>query len=294
MLLTGISPERALTRLVRQNIPVYHAKKQAPTSLSFFVKKRDVSKVFVLYPDAKSLRGGGAYTVRALPAQGGLKWLRALTNRLGVLMGGLLFLLVTQGAQKLVLRVKIEAPTVYTAQVNAALQENGVTLFSPYRKGREDLICSRLLSLDGVSYCSIEKRGGVLTVTLKTNAFERLSEEKTFLAERAGTLRRLVVLRGTPLKKEGEQVTVGETLVEDALYTEEGERTKVKAVAYAEIACVYEGRVEAKEEKQAFATAYLEAGLQAEQARIEEIKTEKQGRGYTVRIAYVWRQALRI
>ena len=51
VLIEGLMPERALLRLRRANIDVYDLKKLQKNQILFTVKKKDIEKVFAIYPD---------------------------------------------------------------------------------------------------------------------------------------------------------------------------------------------------------------------------------------------------
>ena len=51
VLLEGWMPERALLRLRRAQIPLYNVKKIAKNRILFRVKRKDVEKIFAIYPN---------------------------------------------------------------------------------------------------------------------------------------------------------------------------------------------------------------------------------------------------
>ncbi|MBQ9118091.1 MAG: sporulation protein YqfD [Clostridia bacterium] len=291
--LTGINPERALSRLAKEGIPVFSAEKTDKTNLCFSVKKGDVAKVFAIYPNAKR-KGNFVYAVRRLPPTGWLKGARKLKNSVGVLVGAVLFVAVTTLADDWVLQINLDAPAVYEAQIQEVLKRHGVRQYALYEKGKEDLISASLLALDGVSYCSVEKRGSVLTVTLKTNSFATETTNEEFVAERTGILTELTVLRGSALCAVGTEIAAGTSLVEGRIYTPEGESQPARIVAYAKLQCEYACKYTDITQEQAFARAYLEACLDSAQAQLTESRIEKDGEDYVVTLSYVWTQRLGI
>ena len=290
--LTGISPERALARFNALSIPLFACKKIDATTLQFSIKKEDEERALALYP-LKGRGAAGAYAIEKLPPRGGLKILTFFKERVGVVLGALLFLAITAWGDSLVLRVQIDAPAVYTAQVQKTLQEEGVKQYLPYNKAKKDVVCARLLGLDGVSYCSIKKQGSVLVVTLKTNDFFLPIAGGELYAERAGVLTRLVVLQGAPCVSVGEKIEAGQRLVEGAIYTADGDRISSPVCAFAELTCVYQGSFVCEDEQEAFAKGYLASGLESAQAKLQSQKIEKQGNTYTVSLSYTWTQRLR-
>ena len=292
ILLEGLMPERALLRLRRAGIGVYTARKLDKTKLQFCVKQKDVQKVFSIYPNARYREGGyggySPYTVKKLGAIGGAKWLEFAKTRIGLPLGGLLCLLILLFADSFVFAVEISGTGAYKREVYETLERNGVRLFAPYTKGNEDSISAQLLRLSGVEYASVHKEGYRLKVELRTSPFPTTNvAQGEMYAKHTGTLITLTVLRGTPLKKAGEEVRIGERLVDDHFYTQDGGQVRVEIIARAYISCVYEAELAATSEEEAFAKAYLAACL-TENDRIEsrEVSRAEHENIYQVKIAY--------
>lgn len=292
----GVMPERALLRLKREGIAVYGVKKTQKTQIRLRVKKRDIEKVFAIYPSLCYNKGDekkhfstaqGIYTVRKAPATGVLRVWEFLKKRVGVCVGIAIFCASLPLADNLVFGVETVGADGYQREIYSALNENGVRLFSPYPHGKEDLICAEILSLNGVEFCSVQKKGSWVRVEIRKSPFITHSLERgDMLASRSGKIESITVLKGTALKKVGEEVERGEPLVGNWFSTETGERIETHAVARVRIACVYEGETEAKDEESAFAQAYLSLSL-SEKDYTQEVLVQPNGDGgYFVRIAY--------
>lgn len=282
----GIMPERALLRLKRAKIPLFNVKKTEKTRIRLSVKKKDIEKVFAIYPNVcYNSTAYRPYTVRKLGGEGAARIADKLTKRIGLLLGGLLFMGATLFFDGFVFGVEIVGASAYTREVYEAIEESGVKLFSPYRTGKEDLVSAKLLSLDGIEFCSVKKVGGRLRVELRLSPF---SKDTLFCgvmtAKSEGRIVDITVLRGSALKKIGDEVRVGDALVGDWFCTEEGEQVRVQPIARVRIACTYEGVIEAEDGEAAFAKAYLLTKADGE--RITEKKIEKEGEGYRVTLAY--------
>ena len=104
-------------------------------------------------------------------------------------------------------------------------------------------------------------------------------------AKHDGVVQAITVLRGTPLKKAGESVRKGETLVGDYFTTEDGGQVRVEIIARVCIACVWEGEMEAETEEEAFAKAYLALGL-TDLDTLQETKIENNGKTYRIQMIY--------
>ncbi len=284
--LIGVMPERALLRLRRAGIVVYHVKKVEKNQILFCVKRKDSEKVFAIYPNVcYNDSVYSPYQVEKLGAKGFLRCLDNVKRRIGLLLGCFLCVAVVALSEPLIFSIDFTASDVYARETQIALEEAGIKLYAPYKEGKEDLVCSKLLALKGVEFCSIQKVGHRLLVEIRTSPFpERNMDDGVMQAKHSGTIVAMAVLRGTPLKKVGETVAEGETLVGNWFETQEGGHVRVEIIARVRIACAWEGLVEAATAEEAFAKVYLALGISDE----ELIKTElaEQDGGYFVRMEY--------
>ena len=280
ILLEGNMPERALLRLRREGIALFRIQKTAKNRILFSVNRRDVGKVVALYPQAS------AYQVKRLGAEGLGKYLRMARARAGLLIGGILCLALVGTSQNLVLSVDFIGSECYRREALQALDEVGIRRWAFYKQGQEDLVCARLLALDGVEFCTLKKTGNRLAVEIRLSPFPTMqTDEGKMLAKHDGNVLSMTVLRGTALKKVGDVVRKGETLVEDHFTTEDGGQVRVEIIARVCIACVWEGEIEAESEEEAFAKAYLALGL-SERDTLQETTIKNNGKTYRIQMKY--------
>lgn len=286
-LIEGIMPERALLRLKRAGIAVYHVKKRQKNQILLSVKKKDCEKVFAIFPHSCYNNSVySAYTAKRLGVFGGWRYFESLKKRTGFIIGGLLFCALTLFADGFVFGVRFTGTEIYAREAAWALEENGIKPFSRYQKGNEDLVCAKLLKNKGVEFCSVQKQGLYVVVDVRLSPFlEHAPQKGDMIAKRSGTVLSITALRGTPQKKAGDSVKAGETLVFGYFETQNGERKNVEVVARASIACTYESCFQAESAEEAFAKAYLEIGL-CERDTITKKKIEEKGNEYAVTIEY--------
>ncbi len=286
----GVMPERALLRLRRANIPLYDIQKLQKNQLRLSVRKKDEVRVFAVYPKVGE-DAYAPYTVRVVGGTGVGKYLDFAKKRVGFVLGLCLFCGVVAYADGLVLGVDFSASSVYAREAYATLEKYGVKKFSQYKKGNEDLICSQLLSLEGVEFCSVKKSGMRLIVEMRLGDLPPTPfVQGDMQAAHTGKILAITALKGTPQKGVGEDVRSGETLV--GAWIESGEeRKKTEVIARASIACTYECVVQTEDEKIAFCTAYLQAGLDGADA-VTQKRIERLEKGYAVRIEYVAIQSM--
>ncbi|MBE5747780.1 MAG: hypothetical protein E7352_06395 [Clostridiales bacterium] len=284
----GLMPERALLRLRRAGIPVFDVKKTDKTTLLVSVERKDVEKVFAIYPNVcYNTTKKASFTARRAPKKGLAKWLSTAKKRVGLLLGGLLFIGLTAFFDGFVCGVDFVGTDVYARETYAALHEANIRTFAPYRGGKEDMVCAKLLAIDGVEFCSVRKKGLRLVVEIRVAPFAKETAQSGKLhAAQSGTIVSMTALRGTPLKNVGDYVNAGEPLVGDWFSTEDGGQVRVQVIARVRMACAYEGEWAVKSEEEAFAAAYLAIGV-AENVTLKnrEITTTEKGT-FAVKISY--------
>lgn len=270
----GAMVERALTRLASRGVRVEKVKRISPRETECIIDGRAWASIQALFPK----KSGGAYRVERLGAVGAFAPVLALVRRTGVLLGGLVFLLVTLFAETLILKIEIKTDTPLQTEILRVLDESGVKPFRTLKEEERQSACAQIFALGGVSFCSLKKVGSTVIVEVRGSSFSKVTaREKVFVAKRSGTLLSLVVLRGKALAAVGDTVGEGQTLA-----VGEGEREFV--VARARLACVYEGVWEEEDEKRAFAQALL--AVYGEGVKIKNTQLKTQENGVFVRIEY--------
>ena len=278
ILLDGVMPERAINRLVRSGVSVGRVKRLSKTQTVFLIDANDSEKVFSIYP--KLPTAASAYTAKSLGKVGLGARLERLRKRVGVFLGAFLFLGLTLYADTLILKVEIQTDTALKTEILQVLEENGVQEFTVFSGKNIDFISAQILSLEGVSFCSIKKTGSICIVEVRGSSFAQVEKRASvFTAERTGVLQSLVVLRGQRLVADGESVEKGTVLVKA-----NGEEDFV--VARASLLCVYEAVFEETDEQRALAQGVLAVGGEDERVRILAREVKQEEEKTVVRIEY--------
>ena len=288
----GMMPERALLKLRRADIPLYDIQKISKTQLTCSIQTKDIGKVLAVYPAEQHARS--PFVVTDLGAEGLAKYWQWLRRRVGVALGVLLFCIGNLQAERFVFSVDIVGSSAYTREVYEALDEHGIKPFRLYPEGREQNVCAKLLTLPGVEFCTVRKSGLRVLVELHTYTLPPQGLTKGDMrANRKGRVLSITALRGTPAKKIGEEVELGETLVYGWFLVEGGQQVCVEPIARASIACVYEKEITANTREEAFATAYLELWLQPNDS-ITKTQITDTDEGYFVHIEYTAIQSINL
>ena len=287
-LVEGLMPQRALLRLKRAKIDLYHVKKIEKNQILFSVSQKDSEKVFAIYPNVcYNISVYSPFTVKKIGVEGPARYLEKAKRRIGLLLGALLCAILLLYADSLVFTVRMTGSAVYEREAKIVLESVGITPFSPFREEKIDLVCAQLLGLDGVEFCSVRKNGFFVEVDIRCGPFERKWLQTGALkASRGGELLELTVIKGAPKKKIGDIVQAGEVLVDDLLVTENGGQVRVETVARAQIGCVYEGDFAVETAEEAFALAYLQLNL-SDKDTITKSVVEQKDKLFHVKVEYI-------
>ena len=277
----GVAPFRAVDKLVRHGIFVYGVQKLSATRLKIVVKSKEMQKVFAIFR-------GSCYTVTKAKKESFSRLLGAIVRRPGIILGAVLFLILGVIGNAFVLKIDIVGSAAYRRdQAEEYLSAAGIRQFGWYDTSAADAAQSALLSLPGVVFATVEKKGPVLIVTLEEEEIAPTpSYEKNLLSPCAGEVEEVVVLRGTALVKVGDTVEAGQELVGGFYETESGERKETFAVARCTLikthSAEYFSAQESPEElRRAVAAACAEAGGEPVSSQTS-VREEKGGYIYTV------------
>ena len=286
--ITSLTVNRAVNKLARAGIEVFNVRKTGKTRIRLSIRAKDSEKFFAIFH-------GSCYTINKLKDRGLKRLAVWALCRVGVLVGIALFCLTVFLSGALVVKVEVVGSgSHYREEVCALLSRAGLSPFSPYSEERAQNARAGILDLPAVSFCSVQKKGGVIVVGVEVNAETPAKvSARSLEAAFSGKILQLVCIRGTPLYKEGDTVEKGATLV--AGYVDYGEggtvRREVAAIAKAVLECEISYEYESKEESdKALADAYAAATLEIGDAEILEksadVRAENGAFVYEIHIRY--------
>ncbi len=241
-LVEGLMPERAIDRLQKGGICVFSVKKIEKKQILFCINKKDLEKAFAIYPNmCYNNNRGSVYSFTRVGALDTRARKIVRQRLLAVCLGICCFFLLLGGFAPFVFRIETVGATVYKRETLEILKENGIFLYSRYPENKENAVCSKILELDGVEFCSLQKRGNTVFVEIRTNVFSSARRsEGDLISPCDGVVENAVTLGGTLLKKSGEKVLAGEKLVGEYFINGEGESasvTKTPVVAKVKLVC---------------------------------------------------------
>jgi len=221
--------ETALKKLNKVNIAVYKLKKRG-LRVYFSVEEEYVQKVFAIFSHP-------CYNINIRRKSAKARALAFLGKRFGLVVGAVLFVAAGVISNVLVLKIKVVGNGSYLSpQIISAAEECGAKRGTPCSGLDKPLLTARILSLPSVTFCSVQKKGAYLVIEVRTDEEHcARTDDKPLVCDAEGEVRRIVALSGTAEKKEGDKVTVGETLIGAYRLAADGQRQSALAVGFAEI-----------------------------------------------------------
>lgn len=287
--LETLTPPRALTRLAKAGIAVFEARRIGAGRVRFKVKSKDLQKIFAIFPRS-------CYTVNIIRNSPARRAAEFVKKRAVLCAMAAVFALLVTASGFFVLRIRfVGSGSWYAEEALPILSEAGVRAFVPFGEERAQRAERALSALPSVSFCSVEKEGLVVTVTIEVNAELPVQEpQKQFLSPADGRVESITVMRGTALVSEGDAVQKGQPLVSGEVIVGEGENAahrQTYPVARCSLLCggVYE--YESTEKSEAAERRALAGALLRAQGEVVEssVTVSESGSGFVYRIDYTYR-----
>lgn len=226
--LTG-SADVVLRKLTRADIAVYRFRVSG-AAITFCVEEEYVKKVFAIFAHR-------CYNVGIRRTSARKRIAAAVRRRVGLIVGAAIFLVAAVAADFTVLRVKVTGNCAYLAEdIRQIAAQCGVREWSLCLKADIPSLEARVLSLDGVSFCSVARKGSYMIIDVMSGGEENTPAAYTdFVSPESGRILRIVAVSGTPLAAEGEDIRRGEKLIGAYAEGEDGQRRSCLAVGFADI-----------------------------------------------------------
>lgn len=223
------TPETALKKLSKANIPVYGLKKHS-SRLTFGVRQEYSKKVFAIFSHP-------CYNTVIREKSVKNRFWDFFKKRFGLAVGALLFLTAALLSGNSLLRIKVTGNGNYLApQVLKIANDCGAKEWTLGKKIDVPTLKARVTSLPSVNFCSVERAGAYLIIDVRTEEEHTSAVDyKPLASPIAGKVIRLVAVCGTAEKKEGDEVSSGDILIGAYELDADGEKNDCIAVGFAEI-----------------------------------------------------------
>lgn len=281
--------ETALKKLSRANIAVYKLKKRS-SRVQFGVRQEYVEKVFAIFSHP-------CYNTVIIKNSGVTRLKLFLQKRFGLIAGAVVFIAAAVISGNTVLKIKIVGNGGYLErQIISIASECGAREWSFCRNLDAPLMQSKIMALPDVNFCSVKRDGAYLLIDVRTEEEHTSKADcKPLTANVSGEVYRLVAICGTPERKEGDGVSVGEVLIGAYELSADGERIPCLAVGFAEIKAKAEISLFYGEESEQNAQSALKAAALYSDTVLERSYTVSPCEGgvkYEVSFTYLKRVAV--
>lgn len=227
--LSGVNLNRIYKECLANNIKLYNIDRQDYKNILFDVSKKDLAQI-------KQIAKKQNYQLFVIKQYALAKLFSFVVSRIGILIGVAIFLFTSVFSSFFVWNVKIYGNTnVTNSQILDCLKQNGINVGSFFAgKDLQKIEENLIENLDQVSLCSIIKKGTSIVVNIK----EKLDTEQLIstssadiIATQNMTIKSLQVVQGTALKKVGDTVKAGETIVAGYFVDSNGNKISCRANA---------------------------------------------------------------
>lgn len=244
-----------LKKLSRADIAIYRLRVDG-AKVSFCVKEEYVKKVFAIFAHR-------CYNISIRKDSARKRIISGIKRRIGLIVGAIIFVVLAVFADFTVLKVKVTGDCAYlTDDVIEIARQCGISQWSLCTRADIPSLEARVLSLDGVSFCSVKRKGSYMIIEVMSGGDgSGQCTYSHFLSPEDGKLIRLVAVSGTALKAEGDEVKRGEKLIGAYAEAEDGTRRDCLAVGFAEIEVSRRVSVLFNEESEENAAAALGVAL---------------------------------
>ncbi|MGN1104479.1 MAG: sporulation protein YqfD [Candidatus Coproplasma sp.] len=285
------TPETVLKKLAKAQIPAGLVKAEG-AKVRFGVNSEYIQKVFAIFKHP-------CYNTVIRRKSAKMRLTQFLKNRLGLVVGGVAFIALCLLSQSFVLKVQVTGNAAYlTEQVLSVAEECGVKKYTTCPDLDKPLLTSRITSFENVEFCSVTRKGWALIIDVHVQPQSGQSVNPSPLkAQRAGVIKSLTVLSGTPLKSVGDEVKQGEVIIGNYEVLADGSQRDCLPAGYAEIEVessitLFYEETSAENERYALASTALYADVVT--AKSLKITPCDGGFYYKVDFTYLYTQAWNI
>jgi hypothetical protein len=283
--------ETVVKKLSKANIAAYNVKKRENV-ITFQVNDESIKKVFAIFKHP-------CYNINIRRKSKKTKFLQFLTNRVGLIIGGVLFVVAVALSNSFVFKIQVTGSGSYLkSQVLEILADCGVSNGKYLKSFEKPLAQSRIMALPNVTFCSISRAGSALIVDVQTDEVSsRSTSYSPLVCDKGGTLKNLVVVCGTAEVTVGSIITSGQTLIGAYKYLSNGEKTDCLAVGYAELECTEIISVSCESDSEENAVLALNSTLlYSDRVTAKSLTKKVNGDGvvYEVTFSYLYRLSINI
>ena len=228
--LKGVNLNRIYKECKKNNIELFNIDRKDYKNIEFDIKTNNTKTLKII---AKSQK----FEYKEANNSSIFKLLNFLKFRFGILIGALFFVIVNIFSSFFVWDIKIYGNSKVTnAEILQVLKKQHICVGGVYKSSNLENIETTLTnSIESISLCSVIKKGTSIIVNIKEKLeigdITSINADNDIVATTNLTIIDLDVFSGTALKKIGDSVKAGETIVASYIINNKGEKVVCKANA---------------------------------------------------------------
>ena len=209
--ITGLNLDNLVNILINKGIILRDLLKKDRKTLIVSISLKDTEKFFAITREL-------CYNIKRVGERGKYRFALKLKRNVGIVVGALIFLVVSVLSDDLVFSVDYYGSgSVYDREVNAVLENENVRPFARFSGIDLPALSDKILAAtDNLSFAECVKSGNRLKVNLvlsESPVKTLVGNKDTLISDIDGDIEYIKVYRGTALKKVGDSVKAGERLV---------------------------------------------------------------------------------
>ena len=221
--LKGVNLNRIYKECKKNNLELFNIDRKDYKNIEFDIKTNNIKTLKIIANSQK-------YEYKEANNSSIFKLLNFLKFRFGILIGTLFFVIVNIFSSFFVWDIKIYGNSKVTnAEILQVLKNQNISVGGVYKSSNLENIETTLTnSIESISLCSVIKKGTSIIVNIKEKLeigdITSINADNDIVAIKNMTIIDLNVVSGTALKKVGDSVKAGETIVASYIINNKGEK----------------------------------------------------------------------
>lgn len=222
----GLNQEKIFNKFSEAGIEIFDLVRTSHSTAFFSITPNNLKKV-------QSILNENQIKIKKIKKQGFIKLSSAILLRLGILVGFCLSILLLIISNYFIINIKIYGnENLKTEEILNFLKEKNVnSLVLKNSIQSDELEISMLENFNEISMVSIVKKGATLLVNIKEKIPENSLEFENIVSEYNGRIIDINLVSGTPKKKAGDIIKIGDILVEGYFLNSHNEKVKINPQA---------------------------------------------------------------
>lgn len=222
----GLNQEKIFNKLSEAGIEVFNLVRTSHSTAFFSITPNNLKKV-------QNILNENQIEIKKIKKQGFIKLYSTIFLRFGILIGFCLSVFLLIISNYFIINIKIYGNESLKTEdiLNFLRNKNVNSLILKNSVNNDELEISILEQFNEISMVSIIKKGTTLIINIKEKILENILEFENIVSEYNGRIIDIKLVSGTPKKKVGDIIKIGDILVEGYFLNSHNEKVKINPQA---------------------------------------------------------------